>query len=184
MRALMAGLVPEDPRADLPEGYPLARSRVVKTDRELIDLYVLSMRRRYLSPRTIEVRDRFFRQFLREVRCGFAKVTRDKIETWLDSGRKGPAIGARARRWRLSTLDCFYRWAVEEGFLTDNPAAKIAKPRVPVGMRRPMRDADLRLALEKATPEMRAWLLLGAYEGLRCCEIAGLDREDVLDDVG
>jgi integrase len=47
-----------------------------------------------------------------------------------------------------------------------------------------MRDADLVLALEKATPEMRCWLLLGAYEGLRCCEIAGLNREDILEDVG
>jgi integrase/recombinase XerC len=180
VRTLMANMAPE-PKSDSVSDLPL---RPRKTDREIIDLYVLAMRRRNLAPTTIEVRDRFFRQFLRAMGCGFAKVTREKIERWLDSGRKGPMLGARARRWRLSTLDVFYRWAVDEGLLQDNPAAKIAKPKLPQAMPRPMRDADLVLALEKATPEMRCWLLLGAYEGLRCCEIAGLDREDVLEDVG
>jgi integrase/recombinase XerC len=176
VRALMANLAPPAPT-------PIARTPA-KTDREIIDLYVTSMRRRNLSPATLEVRDRFLRQFLREMRCGFAKVTREKIETWLDSGRKGPAIGPRARRWRLSTLDVFYTWAVDEGLLAENPAGKIAKPRVAMSLPRPISDADLRLALEHADPRMRCWLLLGAFEGLRCMEIAGLDREDVLEDVG
>jgi len=162
---------------------PTARTPA-KTDREMIEAYVTSMRRRNLSPRTIEVRERFFHLFLRAMRCGFAKVTKEKIETWLDSGRKGPAIGPRARRWRLSTLDVFYRWACEEGLLDENPAAKIAKPRVPTGLPRPIPIADLRLALGQADPQMRCWLLLGAFEGLRCMEIAGLDREDVLEAEG
>jgi len=179
VQALMANLAPAPPA-------PIARTPApkMKTDSEMIAAYVTSMRRRNLSPATLEVRDRFLRQFLREMRCGFAKVTREKIEAWLDSGHKGPAIGARARRWRLSTLDVFYRWAVDEGLLAENPAGKIAKPRVAMSMPRPIPDADLRLALEQADPQMRCWLLLGAFEGLRCMEIAGLDREDVLEDVG
>ena len=107
-------------------------------------------------------------------------MTKDQIEIWLDAA----PIGARSRRWRLSMLDVFFRWAIEEELLSENPVARIVKPRVTPGMPRPMRDADLGRALELAPPQMRCWLLLGAYEGLRCMEIAGLDREDVLEDEG
>jgi len=48
-----------------------------------------------------------------------------------------------------------------------------------------MKDEHLRRALEEApNAEMRCWVLLGAYEGLRCMEMAGLDVDDVREDEG
>jgi integrase/recombinase XerC len=46
---------------------------------------------------------------------------------------------------------------------------------------RPIADEDLERAMAEAPPQMRAMLALGAYQGMRCQEIAGLSREDVLD---
>jgi integrase/recombinase XerC len=48
-------------------------------------------------------------------------------------------------------------------------------------MPRPIPDDDLVLALEHAEPPVRAFLLLGAYQGLRAGEIGALAREEVLD---
>ena len=46
---------------------------------------------------------------------------------------------------------------------------------------RPIADVDLAEAIDQAPPQIRAMLMLGAFQGLRCQEIAGLAREDVLD---
>jgi integrase/recombinase XerC len=39
-------------------------------------------------------------------------------------------------------------------------------------------------ALAAGSPEQRTWVLLAAFQGLRCMEIAGLQREDVLETEG
>jgi hypothetical protein len=44
-----------------------------------------------------------------------------------------------------------------------------------------MVDDDLARALAGASGMTKCWLLLGAFEGLRCQEIAGLEREDVIE---
>lgn len=45
---------------------------------------------------------------------------------------------------------------------------------------RPLPEDDLTKALAQADDRMRAWLCLGAFAGLRCQEIAGVKRTDVL----
>ena len=46
-------------------------------------------------------------------------------------------------------------------------------------MPRPIGDADLDAAIDGAPPRIRAMLLLAAYGGLRCCELANLDAANV-----
>ena len=74
--------------------------------------------------------------------------------------------------------------AHNEELLADDPTKRIELPRVTSKLPRPIKDSDLEQALEQADPLMRFWLLLAAFEGLRCQEISGLDREDVLEDDG
>lgn len=101
---------------------------------------------------------------------------RNDVETWLDTLE----IGVGARRNYLGHLHQFFVFSAEATGRPGLPTEKIRRPKQPRRLPRPMRDEHLALALERApSAEIRSWLLLGAYEGLRCQEIAGLDVDDV-----
>jgi len=138
-----------------------------------IDGYILDMKRRGLAENTLKTRERCLRLFARD--GGFQR-NREQIEAWLD----GRHLSAKSRSVWLSHLGCFYAWQVETGLIASNPTAGIRPPKLRRNLPRPIPDADLTRALTKASDLHRLWLLLGAFEGLRCQEIAGLAREDVL----
>lgn len=148
---------------------------------ELLDKFATSQRRLGLRANTIEQRDRFMRRFLIEL--DVMEATAADIEDWLDRqpGRGPNGISAKTRSTYLSYLSVFYEWLFDQARRDENPVRKIGRPRVPRRLPRPAATADLALVLEPASLMMKAWLLLATYEGLRCCEIAGLRREDVLD---
>ena len=60
-----------------------------------------------------------------------------------------------------------------------DPTRHLPKTKVPKRQARPVPTADLRVALTCADEPIRTWLVLAAYMGLRCAEIAGMKREDV-----
>jgi integrase len=107
-------------------------------------------------------------------------LTEDVLEDWwnsLDIHKPGTRVVYAAH------LSSFYRWLVRERIRADNPADRLIRPRVQKGYPRPIRDESLRVALDLALPPVSTWLLLGALQGLRACEIATLCREDVRDGV-
>jgi site-specific recombinase XerD len=159
----------------------------VTDDRRLIALYSQDQRRRGLLASTIDGRSDHLRSFLIEFPQGFGAVTGEEIQVMLDKRRgtknKG-GIDPRTRSWWLSCLHNFYAWAIDTGYLDHDPTAKIQRPRVRRTLPRPMHDPDLQRAITNADAKKRCWLLLGACQGLRCQEIAGLNREDVIETDG
>ncbi len=92
------------------------------------------------------------------------------------------AIAGRApetRRAYVCHVRAFYRWAKAAGIVNDDPAELLTIPIVPRHLPRPIEEDDLAAALAVARPKMRAMLVLAAYAGLRCVEIAGLDWADL-----
>jgi len=106
-------------------------------------------------------------------------LSTEDIERWLDTRR----LSSNSRAASVSCAWNFYRWAVRAGLTDHNPAEAIDRPKVRLGVPRPIGDDDLARALDGATGSLKAWMLLAAYQGLRCQEIAGLCREDVVDTV-
>ncbi len=104
-------------------------------------------------------------------------ATAAQITAALDSRSLVP----RTRYGYLSALHGFYRWAIDQDLTTADPTSRIRRPKSPRHVPRPLPDADLRHALPQAPPDLKAMMLLGAYQGLRCQEIAGLTREDILE---
>lgn len=90
-------------------------------------------------------------------------------------------LAPESRRAYRAHLRAFYAWCQDEGFVTNNPTEKLPPVRVPRAQPRPISDADLSLALERANPRMRAWLLLMALAGLRCIEVAALRPADIIE---
>lgn len=76
-------------------------------------------------------------------------------------------------------LVSLYDWLVEIGELEVNPVRMIQRPPAPKGHPRPLAETDLRRALTAATPQVRAYLMLGYLAGLRAHEIAKVHGSDV-----
>jgi integrase len=121
-------------------------------------LYVLTAFSQQIAPRELEDANRF------------------DVEEFLSRSLK-----PESRRAYRSALRSFYMWAHDEGLVEADPTAKLPSIRVPKASPRPIGDAELSLALQRADPRMRAWLLLMALAGLRCIEIAGLLPIDVIE---
>lgn len=91
------------------------------------------------------------------------------------------AIAGRApesRRAYVCHIRAFYRWAMQQGFITADPSTMLTVPKVPRHLPRPIDEDDLAVALVSARPKMRAMLTLAAYAGLRAVEIAAMDWSD------
>jgi integrase/recombinase XerC len=151
------------------------RVNTVRTGPELINLYLVDLRRANRSALTIKNRRSYLGKFDREV--GLITATPEQIENWLDRDSLQP----QSRTLWLTMLNGFYEWAKRKRQLKTNPAHKdyIDRPRGPDYEPHPITPESLDRALAAADPKMRCWLLAGAAEGCRAQEIAGIRREDV-----
>ena len=160
---------------------PMYRGLPMMTDPELLTLYRRDQQSRNLRPKTLAVIHRGLRAFAGEMPDGLEAVTQDDVKAFLDRRRH---ISAKHRYWWLSTLHCFYAWGIRDGYFWADPTLSITRPRLHRSLPRPIPLDELVSALAEADNVMESWLLLGAYQGLRSQEIAGLSREDVLDTEG
>lgn len=79
----------------------------------------------------------------------------------------------------LSYLRAYYRWALREDLLEADPTTRIPTVKVPNGKPRPADVDVIAAALANATPRTRNMMLLMAYAGFRCCEVAAFRPEHV-----
>lgn len=145
-------------------------------ERGVLNDYLHHLRRRNLSPRSITAYLCILRR-ADDTTGGLLSASRPQLETWLDTLN----LTARSRYTYISALHGFYLWAISEDHATADPTLKMARPRLPRTVPRPISTADLEMALSAADTRMRLWLCLAAYQGLRCQEIAGIEVDDVID---
>lgn len=130
------------------------------------------------SDNTVEDRLGVLANFARDVPA-FPHVTSAEVTNWL--GRPGYA------QWTRSTyyghLRSYFLWAAETGIVQADPMARMRRPKPGPSVPRPLTPAQVRLVLDSATKwNMRAWLRLGLYAGLRAHEIAKICGQDVTKD--
>lgn len=103
------------------------------------------------------------------------RVTRDDLERWHDSLDMSPDSALLL----VTHAGLFYRWLVEESIRPDNPSDRLERPRKTRRLPRPIADADLMRAITLAPPRERIMLVLVAWLGMRCCEVAKLRWESI-----
>ena len=152
-------------------------------DAELINGYLQDMRWRRLAATTIAIREDYLTHLSNEL-GPLSKVKPGKLRAWLADPKRGTSGGLKAtsQSTYLTTYHGFYVWAIKAKKLKKDPTLRVDKPKVSKGFPHPIIDDDLEKVLANADPMVRCWLSLGAYAGARCCEIAGVSREDVFDD--
>ena len=134
------------------------------------------MRLRGLRPDTVTQRRRELTRLATALGTDLLDATDDTLYTWALSLHGAPSTIACS----LANCSCFYSWAFDTGRLPTNPARKLPRPKVHKGLPRPMSRQHLRIALAAAKPDVRCWLALGAFAGLRVGEMSRLQRKDVL----
>jgi integrase/recombinase XerD len=106
--------------------------------------------------------------------CDPVHATTDEVRAWL-ADQRSPwttrTYFVTARRW--------YAFLLERGARADDPTAVMRAPRLPKRVPRPLDAAALEQCLADAQGVTYAYLLLGAFEGLRVSEIARVRGEDV-----
>lgn len=138
-----------------------------------IDGWVAYMRFTGQADTTIITRGRVLRRLNAEA-GDLLTLTKGDLIAWL-----APYKTASTRSTVLSYIRAFYAWAVMEELRADDPTARIPSVKVPSGKPRPAARDDIAHALERADPRSRIMMLLMAYGGLRCCEVARFLPEHV-----
>jgi integrase/recombinase XerC len=146
-------------------------------DMDLIDAYLEHLRRTGCTEATIHGRREILTRLNRDLEYGVGQTDPEELARWLYRDHWSQCT--RATYYRA--LKGLYEWAAggNDPWISYNPTARLEPVRSPKGMPRPVTDEQLRRILAEAAEPIRTWALLAAYQGLRCIEVAGLDREHV-----
>jgi site-specific recombinase XerD len=143
---------------------------------DLIERHCAHMRQRGLSDNSINDRRALLGRVDQELPMGLEEATVEELSNWL--ARAGWSRSTRATYF--AHVRGFFDWATDERnpHLDWNPAASLTRPKVPQGVPKPVTDDELVEALRTAG-EWRVAIILAAYAGLRCCELATVTRRDI-----
>lgn len=145
---------------------------------ETIDAYIRHLERSSDSEQTPRDRRGILERLNRELPFGVGQVTTEDLAAWLY--RPGWSQNTRATYYRC--IKSFYAWATdpEDPWIGGgNPALKLERVTTAKSVPRACTDDQLAEALANVREPFRTWAIIAAYQGLRCCEIAGLDRQHV-----
>lgn len=145
---------------------------------QLIDEYIQHLERSSDSTQTPHDRRGILERMNRELPFGVGQVSAEDLATWLY--RREWSTNTKATYYRC--IKSFYAWATDpdDPWISGrNPAAKLEPVTTAKSVARACTDDQLAEVLAKAREPFRTWAIIAAYQGLRCVEIAGLDREHV-----
>lgn len=162
----------DDPRLD--QGMTFTREPDPH-DVAMIAAYLEHLRRAGRSPDTISLRRSILTQLDASAPYGLGGADDAELAAWIYDERRG----LNSRATYLAGVRSFYRWAVKARWLTLDPTTELESIRTTRGIARPCTDEQLREILTRPPARIRMWATIAAYEGLRCCEISGLDREHI-----
>lgn len=144
---------------------------------DLIDSYLSQLRSEGRAVTTITTYADILHRLDRELPAGLACAHADELRDWIYTDQRRPATRALYRAACVG----FFAWATEpsDPRLDFDPTRWLPRVRLPRRSSRTLPDDQLGDILARANGPFRRWCLLAAGAGLRCCEIALLDREHV-----
>lgn len=144
---------------------------------DLIDAHLAHLRAGGYATTTITKRGELLRRMDQQLPFGLDSATVEELAAWLADNGDSPA----SKHNYYHHTRGYFRWATDETnpHLDFDPSASLARPRVPAGVPKPVTDGELELALTESSDPWHRLILLAAYCGLRCCELATIRREHI-----
>ncbi|MDE0778202.1 MAG: site-specific integrase [Nocardioides sp.] len=124
-----------------------------------------------LSRSTIKQRMSFAAAHLAQ--WGSWDVPAHQISAWLNEHN------GWTRRTYFSHLRSLYAWLIASERIETSPIARYRAPAAPAPRANPLTADEVRLILDTAEGDLRAWFLLALYSGLRLHEIAKIHGKDL-----
>jgi site-specific recombinase XerD len=93
--------------------------------------------------------------------------------------RAGQPLSIAGQAMELAHLRAFFKWCILEDVRDDDPMIRVPQPRLPRWLPHPIPEGELHHAISTARERIRPFFFLGAYAGLRACEMAPLRGEDL-----
>lgn len=140
--------------------------------------HLAHLRLRGLRPATIIQRRYAIRRLHRALGKEPLKASTEELDAW----QRVLTMAPISRSCELTHVIGYFKWAMEDGRIRTDPTRRLIRPKRPPRLPRPIGETELRRALLLAPPQVRPWLALAAWAGLRAGEIARLQRCDVLED--
>lgn len=124
------------------------------------------------SGRTVYDRELTLRRLARALGKPLLEATPEDLYKW----RRGLKVADATVACYASNVISFYRWAVKEKLIAENPAEDLPVPPMPRRQPHPISEKDLARAIDSPARHRytRIWLVLAAWCGLRAKEIAFL----------
>lgn len=137
---------------------------------------------RNLSKRTITDRGYRLRELKGSLPSGdLLDADADAITAWLDKRPLRP-LTPPSRAQYITAIRSFYQWAIDEGYLFEDPTRRVVKPRLPLRRPRPLTLEQVQALLTEPPtthPAVHVWVAEGAYAGMRVAEMADLQVSEV-----
>lgn len=151
-------------------------------DARLVGDYTAWLRERGLSEATVTSYLNTLRLMVRwlDVHHGVGplQATRTQVGGW----RSQLDVADDTVLTYLSYVRSFYRWAtLTERLNGPDPTVGVPQPKRRRRLPRPIAEDSIEYAIDTAPERVRPWLILAAYLGLRCCEIASMHRNRYFD---
>lgn len=144
---------------------------------DLIRAHLRHMESAGLARNTIDDRAALLHRLDEALPMGLDMATTEELEDYLAA----PGWSAQTKATYYTHIIGYFRWATEPGrlHLDYDPSASLVRPRVPKGVPKPVTDQQLAHALAHLPEPWRTYVLLAAYAGARCCEIATIEKEAI-----
>ena len=143
---------------------------------EVIAAFTVYQQSQRLSPATIRNRGSILSTLMKRSGVNLLEQTQRTIRTHL--GRVG--ISAGTARTERNAIVTFYDYCVIDGYLEENPAARIPAVKAPKGEPRPFAREQIEELLRVTRQQRsRAMIMLGYYQGFRVSQIARVRADDV-----
>lgn len=146
------------------------------TDRGHLDDWMLWMRSEGLSERTCRERIQQITRVADYAGANPDELTDRQVVTYLARAK----ISQSTRAHYDVDLRAWFKWLIQRDLRTDDPMAKLKRPRVPRRRARPIETEHLtKLLASRMHARTKTMMLLCAYQGLRVHEVAKIRGEDV-----
>lgn len=153
---------------------------------DLIAQHLAHMRAGGSARTTITKRGELLRRVDRDLPFGIEGATVEELTGWLagPGERRRGEWSQAAKHNYYHHIRGFFTWACnpDNPQLDWDPSAALTRPTVPDGEPRPVTDDELAAALAGSGEPWFLAILLAAYAGLRCCELARIRREHITED--
>lgn len=141
----------------------------------LIPEYLQHLKDLDRSTNTIDHYAEILNRMDRQLPAGLASANADELRDWIDDDSRQKIT----RKHYRAIANGFYAWALQNEILDFNPVGQVPNLKVRRRHPRPVTTEEVFAILARAAQPYRLWYLIAAYAGLRCTELAGLERQHI-----